>query len=64
MDEAWALLALFVAVCAVVVALSRLRPAGTPVWQLVGLAAGVLVLLVHGPGELAQLLAAVVELRG
>ncbi|MGH3998270.1 MAG: hypothetical protein ACRDTJ_12500 [Pseudonocardiaceae bacterium] len=64
MGEAWALLGLFVAVCAVVVALSRLRPAGTPLWHVVGLASGVLVLLVHGPLELAQLLAAVVEMRG
>ncbi|MBC7279217.1 hypothetical protein [Nocardioides sp.] len=64
MSEAWALLGLFTALCAVVVVLSRLRPAGTPLWHLVGLAAGVLVLLVNGPADLAQVLAVLVELRG
>lgn len=51
-------LLVFSVVCAILVALSWLIPVGTSLWQLVLLAAGITILVVHGPEMLSKVLAA------
>lgn len=51
-------LLVFSVACALLVALSWVTPVGTSLWQLVLLAGGVKILVMHGPEMLSRVLAA------
>lgn len=54
----WAALLTLIVVCGVFVGVSRLMPAGTPLWQPLGLAILATTLVLYGPEMLSKVLAA------
>lgn len=60
----WVTLLTLVGVCGLFVGVSRLVPAGTPLWQTLGLAILATTLVLYGPETLSKVLAAGSRMAG